>query len=182
MIPICIMAIEDPDDRQFMEDLYWDYSRLMYCEAHKFLSEPADAQDVVHSSVVKLIDKLDDIKTMSLHKRVKYIITTVKNTAINYIRDQKRGTVYSFDELFDPSRPPMEATCDSIMVWMESQQFSEVWNALDEKYRYVLELKYILDFTDKQLARDLGIAPASVRMVLSRARSRLREIMAVKMA
>lgn len=30
MIPICILAIEDEDDRAFMENLYMSYQRLMY--------------------------------------------------------------------------------------------------------------------------------------------------------
>lgn len=42
---------------------------------------------------------------------------------------------------------------------------------------YVLENKYILGYTDQELAIQLGVAPDSIRMIVSRAKSKARAIL-----
>ena len=44
------------------------------------------------------------------------------------------------------------------------------WPQLDAKSKYLLEGKYILGKSDEVMAKELSIKPASVRMVLTRAR------------
>lgn len=56
--PVCIMAIEDDDDREFMQKLYVDYHRLMYSQITKITKDPWAADDVMQTTLVRLIDKL----------------------------------------------------------------------------------------------------------------------------
>ena len=46
MIPYCILAIENDDDREFMSSLYIDYKQLMYSEIRKIIKKDCDAEDV----------------------------------------------------------------------------------------------------------------------------------------
>ena len=55
MIPICILTIEDPDDREFMAELYGKYEKILYSTAVKITNNYWDAQDVVQSVLVKII-------------------------------------------------------------------------------------------------------------------------------
>lgn len=48
---------------------------------------------------------------------------------------------------------------------------------LDENTRWLLEARYILDYSDGELARELGVKPDSVRMALTRARRKARRLM-----
>ena len=48
-IPPAILAIEDEDDRSFMENLYRSYYRLMYHEIFTVTSDPWLAEDIPHS-------------------------------------------------------------------------------------------------------------------------------------
>ena len=57
-IPITILLIEDDSDRAFMEQLYLDYSKLMYAVAMSRLGNPLDAEDAVHEAILRLIDKI----------------------------------------------------------------------------------------------------------------------------
>lgn len=43
--------------------------------------------------------------------------------------------------------------------------------------RWLLEARYILDYSDGELARELGVKPDSVRMALTRARRKARRLM-----
>ena len=47
---------------------------------------------------------------------------------------------------------------------------SRIWTQLDERTRYLLEGYYILDLPATEMARELNIKPASLRMALTCAR------------
>ena len=47
---------------------------------------------------------------------------------------------------------------------------SRIWTQLDERTRYLLEGYYILNLPAAEMARELNIKPASLRMALTRAR------------
>ena len=98
MIPFAILAIEDSDDRDFMEHLYTNYQRLMYSEIRKIISDHLATEDLLHSVIVKLIDKISLLRSLTKAKLINYIITTCRNTALNYLRDTKKSTEYSYDD------------------------------------------------------------------------------------
>ena len=56
-MPLVIQTIENDDDRHFMEQLYTDYSRLMYSTAWKYAVSGVEVEDVVSDSCVALIPK-----------------------------------------------------------------------------------------------------------------------------
>ena len=58
MIPYCILAIENDDDREFMSSLYIDYKQLMYSEIRKIIKKDCDAEDIMQDVLEKLIDKI----------------------------------------------------------------------------------------------------------------------------
>ena len=172
MIPYVILAIEDEIDREYMTSLYIEYHRLMYSEIKKLLSDKEAIEDVLQSTLVKLIDKISLLRRFDRTHLVNYIIVSCRNTARNELRYRSRHPAFSFDEAFDGSEP------DSAFAPIEEQilhtdslaRLAQVWDKLDERNRYLLEARYILEKTDADIAADLGIQPKSVRMALTRAR------------
>ena len=65
-IPPAILAIEDEDDRSFMENLYRSYYRLMYHEIFTVTSDPWLAEDILQNVVISLIRNLSTIASNSL--------------------------------------------------------------------------------------------------------------------
>ena len=59
-IPPAILAIEDEDDRSFMENLYRSYYRLMYHEIFTVTSDPWLAEDILQNVVISLIRNLSN--------------------------------------------------------------------------------------------------------------------------
>ncbi len=62
MIPAIILTIEDPDDSKFMEELYISYKWIMYSQIMKLISDPWTAEDILQTSIEKLIDKIELLK------------------------------------------------------------------------------------------------------------------------
>ncbi len=172
MIPVCILAIEDDSDREFMERLYFQYHRLMYHEIFKITSNPDATEDILQTALVKLIDKIQKLRTLDRNRLVNYIISTVKNTAFNFLRNQSRKPSLSFDDCMDcPDWEQDKGVVEDRIVYEEEiERLQQVWSRLDERSRYLLEGRYILDRTNEELAQELNVKPASVRMALTRAR------------
>ncbi len=180
MMPNCILAIEDDDDRAFMEDLYLSYESLMYDTVYGILKHPADAEDVVQSALLKLIDKIQLLKTRSRDQMVNYVITTCKHKAYNYIRDNKtqRGLVFEDCDGIPDTGAEEEHAMDLHFIRREELDcLARVWPRMDERSQYMLEAYYILEMSTKEIGGELGIKPGSVRMALTRARQKAYELL-----
>ena len=185
MIPICILAIEDEDDRAFMENLYMSYQRLMYSTIRNIVRDDWATEDVMQSALVKLIDKIPLLKSRTDVQRISYVVTTSRNTALDYMRKKaRRGPDSSFDEVQD-SDLSWGAVHEVERIILEKADFSalsRVWDRLDDRSKYLLEGYYILEKPPAELAKALGIKSDSVRMALSRARKTAYKLIAADQA
>ncbi|MCI9650261.1 sigma factor, partial [Oscillibacter sp.] len=89
MLPLMITAIEDENDREFMERLYLQYHRLIYSEVRKLLQNEDEAEDLMQTVVEKLIHKVDLLRDLERRRLVNYVISTAKNTAQNFLRNTR---------------------------------------------------------------------------------------------
>ena len=105
MIPYCILVIEDDDDRTFMEQLFVDYHRLMYHEIFKLVHDQWAAEDVMQSTLVRLIDKIPELRLKDRGHLVNYIITASKNQARNYLRDSGHHSASDLQEFMEYEDP-----------------------------------------------------------------------------
>lgn len=82
-----IMAIEDDDDREFVEKIFDRYEKNMYFTAYDILRNRADAEDCVQDTFVKIIDKLDCFKKAHEEGNLAKLVALVcRNTALTDIR------------------------------------------------------------------------------------------------
>lgn len=178
MIPFCILAIEDESDREFMSSLFINYQRLLYSEIYKILNSPWDTEDVLQATLVKLIDKIPELRMKEQSKLVNYVITSAKNTAYNYLRERKK-TPFSFDDCEEQADGDKDchALELNLIAKEEIETLARKWPLLDERSRFLLEGKYILGKNDEELAEDLAIKPGSVRMAMTRARQSAYQLM-----
>lgn len=160
------------DDKDFMLRLYQEFKPLMFATARRYISNPSDCEDVVQDSIVKLIEKIDTLRGKDRCILGSYIVFTIRNTAINYLRRQNVINAHSgslalqYDEL-----ESTELSLDELMSLAERRaKLSEIWDQLPEEDRVLLGGKYILGYADRELAAQLNCKPSSIRMKLTRAR------------
>ena len=79
MIPIIILSIENEDDREFMSRLYLDYRKRMFAGILGYVSDRSAAEDVLHEAVVKLIGKVELLRTLDEKRLACYVAETAKN-------------------------------------------------------------------------------------------------------
>lgn len=174
MIPFIIQAVESPQDRDFMEALYLQYNRLIYSEVWKILKNDWDTEDVIQQVLIRLINNIPKLQTLDRSHTINYIIVTARHTSYNFLRDNKHIVEFPFDETFDVVDETLVSADERLIVLEESEYTDTAWQSLDERSRRLLEMKYILEMPNEEIAQEIGVSANSVRMLLTRARDRLK--------
>lgn len=174
MLPIVISAIENDEDRDLMTHFYLTYKALMYSEARKYLEIEEDVEDVVCEALTRIIDKMDVFRVLVHRQQIRYALTCVKN--ISYVLSKRRDIIKTvpfedFDsDLFEDFTQTVETTVEMNLF---TQYIRNIWHELDPDARMLMEQKYVLYWTDVELAEFWGIKPQSVRMRLTRTKREL---------
>lgn len=175
-----IMAIEDDDDREFVEKIFDRYEKNMYFTAYDILRNRADAEDCVQDTFVKIIDKLDCFKKAHEEGNLAKLVALVcRNTALDRYKGNKRRakrqysqTVY--DENGESSvadSPDRSADVERlVMNSYVSAYVKELNDKHDHKYRDVITLKS-MGCSYEEISGIMGISQVSARKRYSRARA-----------
>ena len=108
-LPVAILAIYDPDERDFMITLYNGHYHMMFAVSYNILHDKELAEDAVSTVLVKLIDKVQYLMMLDQSVLRSYIISAVKNTSINVAEkrsmEQKESTIFENETENEPSSP-----------------------------------------------------------------------------
>lgn len=178
MIPYYILAIEDETDRAYMTALFFQYQKLMYSTIQKVTNDHWLIDDIFQTSFEHLIGKIDLLKDLDRNRLVNYLIVTCRNTAYNMCRSYSAHITEDLDEyatiLPDETQP---SHLDDYLIQKDRlSSLKSIWPKLDTRSQNLLEAKYILGKLDSDIAKELDIKEASVRMALSRARKKAYEL------
>ena len=180
MITSTFSSDNELSDKEFMVHLYTKYENLLFYTAQKYISERGSVEDVVQESLVKLHEKIRTIKPMPEIVLASYIRSTVRNTAINilksagYEEDRQISTENIIDVMDDHA-----LSLDTLMqISRYRELLSKIWPELSKEEQFLLEGKYILGYSDRELSTELCCQPSSVRMKLTRARRHALSILA----
>lgn len=173
MFPIIISAIADENQRTFMETVYLDYRTLMYAVAMGVLHHPADAEDAMQTAFCSLCKKISLLQGMDCCTLRSYVVISVRNAAINVlrIRGRKKELLCGEAEYLESLLP--DPVDDAAFAGIEEDALTRAVRKLPEKDRALMEMKYVLGLSDKEIAQRFGIKPGSVRTLLMRFRKRL---------
>lgn len=174
MIPLVILAIEEEDSRAFMIRLYEENISWILSMARQWFSRPEDAEDAAYETVARLVDKIALLKTLEAQQQRAYILTTVRHIAINRHLRHSDWQEVRFDILEEFIVAPEGEVPDELLLREQrNARLREILKTLEPEDRVVLEERYLLQWSDAEIAKGLGIQPNSVRMRLTRAKRRL---------
>lgn len=126
-------------------------------------------------TLVKLANALDISVDILFGKELKnYIITITRNYCKNYLRNTNRHPEDFLDEIPEPQTDE-DGILDYLITKDRNNRLIEEVNKLDDIYKSVLELKYINEFSNDEIASFMKIKKKTVEMRLYRANLILRE-------
>lgn len=173
MLSYYLSLIETPQDSKFFTDLYAKYHDILLRIAYAMLSSQHMAEDAVHEAFIKIIEHYDQISKIPNNKLYAWIVTILKNTCLDMLRKSKRH-----------SSQDAESALTSL------PDFSQDVEA-DVRYRLILhairdlpadecellELKLVMGWSDREIARVFHITPNAVAVRIHRLKQRLRDML-----
>ena len=177
-LPLSILAIEDENDKLFMEHLYIDFHSAMHRVALGVLHHHQDTEDVVSSTCINLCKKVPLLRGMDCNTLRAYILISVRNTAFNLVRERgkKPELLWGESEYLDSLLSSQNQPEDDLFASVDQSKLTEAMMLLPPRERNLIESKYILLHSDQEIAKELNIKPASVRVMLMRTRQRLKDL------
>ncbi len=164
MLAIYLSLLEtEADQRQFLR-LYEAYEKKVYAVALKLLGNPQQAEEAAQQTWFQLLRHWERVSALTWDEACGYAVTAAKNAALDQLRSASRAAV--FPEDWDP--PAQEEHQE------EYDYLVSLIRALPESYRRILELKCVEEWTNREIARHLGINESTVASRVLRGKAMLR--------
>ena len=160
------------ENQAFLEGLYGRMKPLLLRLIRSMNASESETEDILQESFLRLWEKVDRLRSLPEKKCFSYVYTTVKNTALKQLRSASRQPGLSLEDTEAPETGPGP---EEYLLTLEKEgQFRAAMAELDERTRQLLTLRYLLEEDDRHIAEALAVQPDSVRMMLTRARKRLK--------
>lgn len=181
MLLLTIINIEKDEDREFILTSYYKYNKLVYKKIRDKIGTDHDTEDLVNDTFIKLIEKVDTLKTLGERELLFYIVQTSSHVAIDYIKRssvQRKHIYYGRDnDLYDEIAEIAEIEDENFTYDERLGNLANAIIKLPEKDSGLLIDKYFFNKTDREIAASIGISEDSVRQFLTRARRKARMLM-----
>ncbi|WNJ21497.1 sigma-70 family RNA polymerase sigma factor [Pontibacter sp. G13] len=144
-----------------------EYRSLLIPIARNLVGNVEDAEDIVQEAMLKWLS----MENRDIQHERGYLVKTVVNKSLNFIRDRKRALSKNHELIEDGQSVEMPTYIEKgsdlslgMLMLLEKLNASE---------RAVFLLKEIFGYSHKEIAEILGISEANARQILSRAKRHL---------
>lgn len=177
MLMVLLASLETDEERKTFTDIYNEHKYALLVTALKICKNRQMAEDAVHNTFEQLIKKnKEDMRLSCIDFRRRYVII-VKNKAIDLMRREK---IYSDKAMEDLD---YEFESDEVAVEVQvvnQEEYTDLrkhLKELDDISRLVLETKYVLNMSHKEIGAELGMSPEHVNTRIARAKAKIRNAM-----
>ena len=124
-----------------------------------------------------MIRKVDTLRGLTEAQMVAYVDRTIYHCAMTFLQKESRLPQADEWEQAMESAVSAEDIMDHLNREELAVQLGLVLEQLPVRERNALIYKYIFEYRDAEIAEILSVKPESVRMILTRARRKLRQVM-----
>lgn len=172
---VMVLSAEQMEEQPLLAQLIQRHGALLLHLARR-QAGPEGARELAQHTLAWLAERQKDWAGLEEAQLAAYLAAAVARQAA-LLRQQARAEqgwlAWPTEQLAQPG-PSLE---EQAILSQQKQALARIWPRLPKEDRLALEAKYILQLSDREIARQLGIQPASVRMRLTRARRRARKEM-----
>lgn len=148
------------------------YQRRLYRAAFLLMGNAQDAEDIVQEAYLKLWKRRNELPPNIINMEA-YCITLIKNLCYDTLRAS---------HLDEDGRPPEELNiandtnvADEIDTRDEANQVMKLIDGLPQQQRQVILMRDVDDRPYEEIEETTGLSAVNVRVLLSRARKKIRE-------
>lgn len=162
------------EDGTILETIYLkNYKQMLYV-ARQYLGEHA-AEDAMHDVFLKFIEKYDGNYSLLRDKPTLFFVLSVRNHSINLLKKEKSRTT-SLDDIGFTIFADEDRIPENVILSKDSDgRLMGLIRTLNPVMREILEYKYILDYSNKEISEILGLSVTAVSSRIDRAKKALKE-------
>lgn len=155
-----------------LADLYDDYENKLHRFAMQLTRDALEADDLVQETFIRAMPHLELLKQLDEHQCRAWLSRTLKNLFLDNQQQVRRQ-----EALVENLRQEMSLNDHAFSTDTDLNPFDFV----PEQYREIVEKRYVLGMTSREIGQELGLPAATVRsrlhlamQALRRKKSRLR--------
>jgi RNA polymerase sigma-70 factor, ECF subfamily len=168
-------------DKEAFLELLKGREAVLYRIAYSYFKDSERASDAVQDSILIAYKSIGNLKDLDKFKS--WITSILVNRCRDILRREKRIEYEELkDEVIDISRfqSVQRSVKDDYSRVEERLDILSLLGELDDKYREVIRLKYLGDYTIQEIARTLDIPEGTVKSRLNFGIKKLKSLMEVK--
>jgi len=177
MLLLLLASLETEEERLTLTNIYDEHKYALLATAFKICHNQQMAEDAVHNAFEQLIKKnKEDMYLPRIDFRCRYVII-VKNKAIDLMRREKIYSVEAIEDLdykFETDEIPIDVQVSSKEEYANLRKHLR---ELDDTSKLILEMKYVLNMSHKEIGNELGMSPEHVNTKIARAKGKIRKAM-----
>jgi RNA polymerase sigma-70 factor (ECF subfamily) len=151
------------------EEIFREHSRLIYRTAYGVTGSIEDAQDILQTIFLRLLER-DFPRDFHKNPRA-YLYRAAVNQSLDIVRKRDRRIFVGEEECLKIAAPSDAARDDEI-----HQRLYEAIAELNPEAAQIVILRYLHNYSDAEIARMLGVSRAVIAVRLFRLRSRLKKL------
>lgn len=130
------------------------------------------AQDGLQNALEAIMKYYDRVRDFDEQRLFRYCLAIIKHECIHAVTENRNVISTEDVEHFDSVPDDM---LDNIIRDQNNAILKECITQLPEKFRLAVLMKYYYKQSDREIAQAIGVSDASVRMILTRARQKLKK-------
>lgn len=139
-----IIKYKETKSESILEELYNNYSKLIYKIAFSILKNKEDSEDIVQKVFIKIFNMPKE--QLPINNSTSWLYTVTKNEAISLIRSKKKSiNIENIYEIVEDNNPT-----DNII---EKEDFNKLISNLNENEKEIVSLKIISNLSFKEIAK-----------------------------
>ena len=150
--------------------VYQMYKDMLYNVSYRIIKNEHDAQDIVHDAFIKAFQNISKLENdLNLGPWLKRIVV---NCALDFLRLKKKQGWLQESYEFTASEEEDEPYED---ITLKVDEVKKAIDNLKDKYRIIIVLYLIENYTHREIAEQLGLKESTVRNQYRRGKRLLKE-------
>jgi RNA polymerase sigma-70 factor (ECF subfamily) len=152
------------------------HMRRVFLIIYRIVGSVADAQDLTQETFIKALQRQEQLR--DLEKGAQWLSRIASNTAIDFLRRNRRMAWTEIDEVLEPLASPVEEGPESRVLRSERRSLlEEGLSRLTERERTALLLRDVEGLPAEEVAEHLQCGKATVRSHIANARVKFRRFL-----
>ena len=158
-------------NRRAQEELYTRYAAKLFTLCLRYSDNRDDAQDMVHDSILKALDKISSFTYRGSGSLYAWISRIAINTALANINRYK----LRFVSLAGSSSESIPEPTDDEFDMIQQEKLLEIISRLPDTQRAIFNMFCMDGYSHKEIAKMLGISERGSTSMLAKAKFQLRK-------